>query len=66
LEQALVWLPTLSWACCNTDPAEAGDVPTTLGTCVVVCVPDTVSCTFTVALTCAPPAGFWSSTVPTG
>ena len=62
----MVWLPTFSPAPRRVAPADAGDCPSTLGTVTDVCVPDTVSTTCTVALTLAPPAGLWLSTVPTG
>ena len=65
-EHALLWLPTFSPAWVRVEPADAGDCPSTLGTETEVCVPDTVSTTGTVAFTLAPPAGFWSRTVPTG
>ena len=57
LEQALLWLPTLSPAPRSVAPADAGDCPSTLGTETDVCVPETVSTTGTFALIFVPAAG---------
>ena len=43
-----------------------GDWPSTLGTGIWLCVPETVSTTVTFCLTLVPPAGVCEMTVPTG
>ncbi len=66
MEQAPFCPPTLRCAWFKMAPAAVGVCPTTLGTDTEVWLPDTVRTTFVVCLTLLPPAGDWSSTVPTG